>query len=158
MRVYYAWLPNLIMQEHSCGFVLIRPVGHNRYYLLMHYKAGHWDFSKGHVEEGESEEQTALRELTEETGIRRATVIPGWKYEYDYEFGGKTRAARSKKVTFMLATTEESNVRTSHEHQGARWVPYARALDMVTFPNAKLMLESAEKFLQAKDDERQNPN
>ncbi len=134
-------------QEHSCGFVLFRPVGTNRYYLLMHYKAGHWDFPKGHVEAGESEEQTARRELTEETGIRAATVVPGWKFEYDYEFGGKSKTARSKKVTFMLAHTQESAVRTSHEHQGARWVPYARAMEMVTFPNAKAMLESAEKFL-----------
>ncbi|MDE1798583.1 MAG: NUDIX domain-containing protein, partial [Candidatus Micrarchaeota archaeon] len=110
-------------------------------------KAGHWDFSKGHVEANENEEQTARRELAEETGIRTATVVPGWRYEYVYEFGGKGRAGRSKKVSFMLAHTQESAVRTSHEHQGARWVPYSRAIGMLTFPNAKAMLESAEKFL-----------
>lgn len=180
--------------EHSCGFVLFRQVADKRYYLLMHYKAGHWDFPKGHVEENENEEQTARRELEEETRIRRAWVVPGFRYEYVYEFGGAARASaseagagrasapkaghqglqapanhrggfadedrapdsgdrprgrRSKRVTFMLARTDQSAVRVSHEHQGARWMPYERALGMLTFPNAKSMLEAAENCLKA---------
>lgn len=136
-----------MQEEHSCGFVLFRQLGEKRYYLLMHYKAGHWDFPKGHVEEGESEEQTARRELMEETRIRRAWVVPGFRYEYVYEFGGEARGKRSKRVTFMLARTDQSEVRVSHEHQGARWSPYERAVSMLTFPNAKSMLEAAERFL-----------
>ncbi|HQT45082.1 MAG TPA: NUDIX domain-containing protein [Candidatus Micrarchaeota archaeon] len=137
-------------QEHSCGFVLFRQLGEKRYYLLMHYKAGHWDFAKGHVEEGESEEQTARRELEEETTIRRVSVLPGFRYEYVYEFGGKNgRATRSKRVTFMLARTDEQEVRISHEHRGARWVPYSAAMRMVTFENAKRMQQAAEEFLRA---------
>ncbi len=137
-------------QEHSCGFVLFRQLGEKRYYLLMHYKAGHWDFAKGHVEEGESEEQTARRELEEETTIRRVSILPGFRYEYVYEFGGKNgRATRSKRVTFMLARTDEQEVRISHEHRGARWVPYSAAMKLVTFENARHMLEAAETFLRA---------
>lgn len=137
-------------QEHSCGLVLFRQLGEKRYYLLMHYKAGHWDFAKGHVEEGENEEETALRELEEETRIRRVQVLPGFRYEYEYEFGGRAgRTTHSKRVTFMLARTDEQEVRISHEHRGARWVPYSRAIHMVTFENAKHMLRAAEEFLRA---------
>ncbi len=137
-------------QEHSCGFVLFRQLGEKRYYLLMHYKAGHWDFPKGHVEKNEEEEETARRELTEETGITRADVLPGFKYEYEYEFGARAgHGLRSKLVTFMLARTDEYEVRISHEHKGARWVPYSRGIHMVTFENAKRMLSSAEEFLRA---------
>lgn len=140
------------MKEHSCGFVLFRQLEDKRYYLLMHYKAGHWDFPKGHVEEGEEEEETARRELKEETGITRTSIVPGFKYEYEYEFGGRSgRATRSKLVTFRLARTDEYEVRVSHEHMGARWVPYSRAMKMVTFENARRMLGSAEAFL------RENP-
>ncbi len=140
------------MQEHSCGFVLFRQLDEKRYYLLLHYKAGHWDFPKGHMEEGEKEEETARRELREETGIMRASVLPGFRYEYVYEFGGKGgRAARSKLVTFMLGRTDEHEVRISHEHMGARWVPYSNAVKMVTFENAKRMLVTGEEFL------RENP-
>ncbi|PIT84741.1 diadenosine tetraphosphate hydrolase [Candidatus Micrarchaeota archaeon CG10_big_fil_rev_8_21_14_0_10_45_29] len=143
------------MQEHSCGFVLFRQVDKNHYYLLMHYKAGHWDFPKGHVEEKESIEQTAKRELAEETGIRDVHVLPGFLYEYDYEFGKRGGRQKSKRVTFMLASTSESATRLSHEHKGARWVPYARALKMLTFENAGKMLVAAEAHLQKlKADER----
>lgn len=132
--------------EHSCGFILFRePEPGKRYYLLLHYKAGHWDFSKGHVEEGESETETALRELTEETGIRTADVVDGFRYEYDYKFGPESR--RQKKVTFYLARTSESRMRFSHEHQGGRWVTFERAVRMITFDNARKMLIDAEEFL-----------
>lgn len=135
-------------EEHSCGFVLFRQVADKRYYLLMHYKAGHWDFPKGHVEKDESEEQTARRELFEETRISRCDIIPGFRYEYVYEFGGRSgKEERRKRVTFMLARTEIQPVRVSREHRGARWMPYSTAIKMVTFPNAKSMLEAAEKFL-----------
>ena len=136
------------MQEHSCGFVLFRQVDENIYYLLMHYKAGHWDFPKGHVEEGESEVQTALRELAEETGIREVEVLDGFRYEYVYEFGGEGSRAKSKKVTFMLAKTAQIKTRLSREHIGARWVPYKRAEQMLTFENAKKMLKSANEYLE----------
>ena len=132
--------------EHSCGFVLFRPVGKNRYFLLMHYKAGHWDFPKGHVESGETEIETAKRELEEETSINEVEVLPGFGYEYAYEFGRD--AKKSKKVTFMLAKTHQVRTKLSHEHIGARWVPYKRGLKMLTFANAKKMLIAAEEFLQ----------
>lgn len=131
--------------EHSCGFVLFRQVGKNRYFLLMHYKAGHWDFPKGHIEEGETQLQTAKRELEEETGINDVYVVPDFKYEYAYEFGRDSK--KSKKVTFMLARTPQVRTKLSHEHIGARWVPYKRAVGMLTFENAKKMLEAANKFL-----------
>ena len=138
------------MREHSCGFVLFRQLEEKRYFLLMHYKAGHWDFPKGHIEKEEEEEETARRELEEETGITRVAVLPGFKYEYEYEFGTRSsHGGRSKLVTFMLARTDEHEVRVSHEHKGARWVPYSRGIHMVTFENAKRMLASAEEFLRA---------
>ncbi|MFH1095081.1 MAG: bis(5'-nucleosyl)-tetraphosphatase [Candidatus Micrarchaeota archaeon] len=144
------------MQEHSCGFVLFRPVDENRYYLLLHYKAGHWDFPKGHVEAGENEEQTARRELEEETGIRRIEILPGFRYEYVYEFGG-ANSSRSKKVVFMLAHTDQYRVRLSHEHKGSRWVPYERALKMLTFPNARAMLMAAEEHVRKKSEKEGSP-
>ena len=53
--------------EKSCGAVVYRMEKGRRLYLLLHYCEGHWDLPKGHVEAGESEEQTARREISEET-------------------------------------------------------------------------------------------
>ncbi len=138
------------MEEHSCGFILFRqPEEGKRYYLLMHYKAGHWDFPKGHVEGGESELDTARRELFEETSISSCVVIEGFRHEYVYSFGADGK--RRKKVTFYLASTAQSRLRFSHEHQGGRWVTFTRAMQMLTFDNALAMLAKAENFLNKKN-------
>ncbi|MHA2087259.1 MAG: NUDIX domain-containing protein, partial [Promethearchaeota archaeon] len=55
-------------------------------YLLLKYGLGHWEFVKGHKEENESDEQTILRELEEETSITDAVIIKGFKEKYDYSF------------------------------------------------------------------------
>ena len=48
--------------ENSAGVILIK----GDKYLILHYEEGHWDFPKGNIEEGESEEEAALRELEED--------------------------------------------------------------------------------------------
>jgi len=70
----------MVRKERSAGFVVFteREDG-KRLYLLLHYPSGHWDFPKGHVEEGESEIRAALRELREETGLTDVEVVFGFR-------------------------------------------------------------------------------
>jgi 8-oxo-dGTP pyrophosphatase MutT (NUDIX family) len=57
-----------MLHEKSCGAVVFfRNV--QLKYLLLQYEAGHWDFVKGNVEPNESETDTVLRELKEETNL-----------------------------------------------------------------------------------------
>lgn len=59
--------------EKSCGAVVYRHYGDTVEYLTVKSKAfGHWGFPKGHVEEGESEQESAKREVLEETGLNIA--------------------------------------------------------------------------------------
>ena len=51
--------------EKSCGAIVVD----DEKVLLVKHNAGHWDFPKGHVEEGETEIETAIREVKEETNI-----------------------------------------------------------------------------------------
>ena len=56
--------------EKSCGGVVYRKHhGNIEVLLVKHINSGHWSFPKGHVEGEETEEQTARREIKEETGI-----------------------------------------------------------------------------------------
>ena len=130
------------MAEKSCGVVLEC----RGKYLLLHYESGHWDFPKGHVEAGESEEQTALRELKEETGISQAEIVFGFRetISYYYRFQGKTRY---KEVIFFAMRTSQEHVTLSHEHIGFMWLPYEEAMQKLTFQNAKDILVRAHKAL-----------
>ena len=56
--------------EKSCGALVYRKHGDRTELLLIKHRfGGHWSFPKGHVELGENEFQTALREVKEETGL-----------------------------------------------------------------------------------------
>ncbi|MHA1984643.1 MAG: NUDIX domain-containing protein, partial [Candidatus Hodarchaeales archaeon] len=58
------------------------------YLLLKHKNGNHWDFPKGQVEEGESLQETALREIIEETGILEENLLfkKGLDRKISYEF------------------------------------------------------------------------
>jgi 8-oxo-dGTP pyrophosphatase MutT (NUDIX family) len=135
------------MKKHvSAGLVLFRKEGGEFYFLLLHYLGGHWDFVKGHVEGDETLEQTALRELTEETGIQHAMIYPNFeeKINYNYYHEGQKQ---DKDVLFLLGETSERNVVLSHEHQGYVWLPYGQSLKHLTFENAQNVLLAAGRYL-----------
>ena len=74
----------------SCGVIPFRFHGAEREYLILLQTNHSWSFPKGHMEPGETEEQTALRELFEETGLR-AKLISGKKAVLEYDIPPFTR-------------------------------------------------------------------
>lgn len=134
------------MIETSSGAILFRKEKSTILYLLLHYSAGHWDFPKGKMEKGETKQQTAEREIKEETGITDLTFLPGFKEDIRYFFRreGETVA---KTVYFFLAETKQSEVTISPEHVGFQWLPYDATLKTLTFKNSKEALKNANDFL-----------
>ena len=132
--------------EYSAGYIIFRVENGERLYLVLHYPGGHFDFAKGHLEEGESNQQAAVRELTEETGIEKVSTMDGFEQPIVYSFRRKDSLIE-KKVTFFLGETEDQKIKISHEHQGFLWLPYAQALTKITFENARSVLRAAEKFI-----------
>ena len=131
--------------EKSCGAVIFRR-GDSLKYLLLHYEGGHWDFVKGHVEKGESEKDTVLRETAEEVGITNLTFVEGYRQpiSYYYRRAGKTVF---KEVVFYLLETTVETVRLSREHVGFDWLKFERAHERLTYKNAKDTLQKAHDYL-----------
>ena len=73
--------------EKSCGAVVFTRVNGEIKYLLIKSVTGFYGFPKGHVEIGESETQTALREIFEEVGLR-VRLIPDFRREDEYYICG----------------------------------------------------------------------
>jgi len=132
--------------EKSVGLVVFRKTRHKRLFLLLKYPAGHWDFVKGHVERGEAEEQTALRELQEETGITQAGIIDGFRERINYGYTRNRRFVR-KQVIFRLARTRQSRVALSYEHVDYAWLDYEKARERLTFANSRNILDKAESVI-----------
>ena len=68
-----------MIREKSCGAVVFIKKEDQTKYLLLNYAAGHWDFVKGNVEPNETEKETVLRELKEETAITDAHIHRGFQ-------------------------------------------------------------------------------
>ena len=133
--------------EKSCGAIVFkRQKDNSAQYLLLHYGAGHWDFPKGKQEKNEKEEQTALREIKEETGLEDIELIDSFheSIKYFYKNGEETVY---KEVIFFLAETHAEEIILSSEHIGYAWLSYDHAYKKLTFNNAKELLGKANQFL-----------
>lgn len=133
--------------ERSAGAAIFYDSGGNGpVYLVMSNRKGYWEFPKGHVDPGETDEQAALREVQEETGLKNLKVIPGFKVTIRYTY--KREGIKSKKeVIFFLMQAEPSAVEVSDEHTGYLWLPYEKALQQISYQNAKKVLKKAHSFL-----------
>ena len=133
--------------EKSCGAVVFKRMKDNSSkYLILHYTTGHWEFPKGHMEKNEKEEQTAMREIKEETGLDDVEFIEGFRETVKYFFK-KGEETVYKEVIFFLGETHSDEVTLSNEHIGYAWLNYEHAHNKLNFNNSKELLEKAEKFL-----------
>ncbi len=129
-------------QERSIGAVVF----HDDEFLMLKYGLGHWGLVKGHVEEGESDEETIRRELEEETGITDAEIINGFEEEIHYFYKHEGRTI-SKTVTYLLIKVNSNEVRLSYEHTDYKWLPYEEALRLVTHASVKELIKKAMAFI-----------
>ena len=149
-------------REKSAGAIIYRMENGIPLYLLLHYtpsnegKRGQWGFAKGHVEEGETEEQTAKREIFEETGLKDLKFIPGFKrlekyfFKKSYGLEGEARKKAPwvfKLVVFFLAETTTKEITISDEHIGFIWLPIKEAIKKTTFKNSKKLIKEASEFV-----------
>ena len=128
-------------QEKSCGCIIIND---KKEVLLVHHTKGHWDFPKGHIEPGETEIQTAIREVKEETNI---DVEVNEKYRYVTEYSSKEDVM--KEVVFFLAKNINNNKQAQLEEVSeVKWFIFEEALDKITYDTSKEILMKLKKDLE----------
>jgi len=104
--------------QESCGVVPFRRAGVEPEFLLLFQRgSGTWSFPKGHMEAGETEERTALRELFEETGFR-TRLVPGAGAATEYRISSVAR----KQVVFFLGEVHGEPKLQAKEIESCRWV------------------------------------
>lgn len=133
-----------MIKEKSCGAIIFRKSGGSyEVVLINHVNGGHWAFPKGHVENGETEEQTALREIMEETGLS-VTLDPGFRRTVTFS---PTHGV-VKDVIYFIAFTEEDDVRRQiDEVNEIRFVRADEAAEVITFDNDRAVFAAALGYL-----------
>ncbi len=135
-------------EEYSAGAVVFYAEEGVLEYLILHYEEGHWDFPKGHIEEGETPLDAMFREIKEETGLD-VELVEGFQTKYDYKFRAKYDNFRlkHKTVQMYLARARTKDVRLSHEHVGYEWLEYMDALKRLSYENGREILRRAHEFI-----------
>lgn len=129
--------------EKTCGSVLFFRDGNVKKYLLIeNADSGHIGFPKGHVEQGETEEQTARREVFEETGIT-VEINPQTRQEYTYTTGLGT----VKNCVYFCNEFDDTEIKIQKEEVAQYWLlPFGEAITLLNYPQDKIILESADRM------------
>ncbi len=132
------------LYERSCGAIVYRFInGGIRYLLIKNRRSSNWGFPKGHVERGETNEQTAIREVLEETGIH-IKILPDFAHKAEYTIHGNVE----KSVTIYLAKTDDvQTVIQREEIEDYVWLDFDKAMGTLKFANDKNILRHARDYL-----------
>lgn len=133
---------------YSAGIVLFRNKQEREYLLLLYScEEGYWGLCKGHIEDNENLQETALREAWEETGLREIKLIPGFKQETSYIFNRDGNDVK-KQVSWLLGEVLEGHDGiVSEEHSALQWLPFDKAIDTLKYEKDRITVKAVEKFL-----------
>lgn len=136
-----------MLHEKYCGAIIHRIYnGEMQFLIIKHSNGGHWSFPKGHVENNESEEQTAIREIFEETGLN-AELDTGFRKIISYSpYKGCV-----KDVVFFSATADDTvPVAQISEVDKIVWLNKLDAFNRISYTSYKNLLISCIKYLNCK--------
>lgn len=143
------WKEGIPMQyEKSCGaIVLRRDDDDGKLYILMirHRLGGHRSFPKGHMERGETERMTAVREVFEETAVQ-IRIQSNFRETVHY----RPLPGVSKEVVYFLSETKQKSIRAREgEIAQVEWVPVEKAEASLSHENDKIVFRAAMKKMEA---------
>ena len=137
--------------EKSCGVIpLKQDEGQWKILLIFHRGGRHWSFPKGHQDPGESDKETAIRELKEETGLALETFLLNKPY-VEVDTFCKLQEQVSKTVCYFPAIVSGTLVLQQEEILDARWLSFKQALEHLTFEDAKAMCRKVEALISKQD-------
>jgi 8-oxo-dGTP pyrophosphatase MutT (NUDIX family) len=131
--------------EYSCGAVVFTRQNGQILFVIVQEQAGAYSFPKGHMENGETELETACREVYEEIGLK-PEFLPGFREEDEYDLAEKP--GTRKRVTYFLAEYKDQPlVPRPGEIRNIRLLPYEQALLCFEHEGTRTVLAKALAFL-----------
>tara|TARA_B100000745_G_scaffold298199_1_gene246416 strand:- start:1273 stop:1707 length:435 start_codon:yes stop_codon:yes gene_type:complete len=141
------------IQDYSYGVIPVRKEGDEWKVFVLHQisKADtYWTFPKGHPEEGETQEESALRELHEETALVPGKLEKEKTFDQQYHFM-QNGIRIHKHVSYYIGYIDNPAFTMQEEEVlDARWCTFAEARVLLTYDLAKELLDEVAQFLTGK--------
>ena len=136
----------IMKREKSCGAVVYKREGDRFLFLIEQMRLGHFSLPKGHVERGETEIQTARREIKEETNLE-VSLDTGFRTVITYS----PHPGIIKDVVFFAAeAASDELINQECEVSGLEWLPFDEAVETLTFDSDRETLKKALEYLERK--------
>ena len=135
-----------IIPEKSCGGIVYRIVNGEVEYLLVEESSGFVSFPKGHAEIGETEEETAIREIREETGME-LHLIPGFRRIQEYIPAERPNVKRQVVLFLAEYTDQAPSIMRPEEVSSTQILSIDEALSVLKYDGAKQILLAADSFI-----------
>ncbi|MGI6769110.1 MAG: GIY-YIG nuclease family protein [Bacilli bacterium] len=134
-----------LTREKSAGAVVYYKENNNFVFLIEKMKLGHYSLPKGHMEKGETEAETALREIKEETNLN-VKVDTGFRKVISYF---PYQGVRKEVVFFVAEAKDKSFIKQEEEIAELFWLCFEEALNLLTFKSDQEVLEEALYYLKS---------
>jgi 8-oxo-dGTP pyrophosphatase MutT (NUDIX family) len=133
------------VREYTAGGVVFRVVNERPQILMIQDRLGRWTIPKGHVEPGEKIEQTAVREVAEETGLTNLRLGEKLdKLHFFYRKEGKLIFMTT--YVFLIEATGDTDAVIPEESEGivdAKWFDYEEALSLIEYKDTERLFRIA---------------
>jgi 8-oxo-dGTP pyrophosphatase MutT (NUDIX family) len=111
----------------SCGFLIYRSQPEHSVLLMKH--VDRWDIPKGHIDPGETDEEAALRELVEETGITESdiNIDTNFLFQHRYEVNLKRygdKPVMKTLIVYLAELVRDVDIVVT-EHESYEWHPWS---------------------------------
>lgn len=132
----------------SAGGVVYRLVGgHVEVVLVARPAQGLWALPKGTPESGESVEQTAIREVAEETGLDATIEVKIGSIRYRYAIHGEGILVRKVVHHFLMKPVGGDIARHDHEYDVVDWVDIHEAAERMSYANERRIVQRATELI-----------
>ncbi len=137
-----------IRKETSCGVIPFRKINDRYQFLLLHQNNGDWSFPKGHTEEGESYEETAMREFIEETGMSLKKLYTDTQFVFHFQKPYPDHVLEKDVILFLGELADESVSIQEEEIQDFCLCPAEEVLKKLPFESTRVVFREALVFLE----------
>jgi len=149
-----------MINEKSVGVIVFRynPRDKEVQYLVLYHRGNYWNFPKGKVEKGESEIDTAKRELAEETMIKNVNIVKGWRQQTQFFFkeerDGKKELVKKDYILYLAKMPKGEKIDITGEHEGwgngYAWLDHKMAAKYLKFKSLKEVMKEADSYVSKK--------